>query len=719
MFLLTQAKAAIYVPNCNFDIEDKSYYKLNLAYTISKNINLIHECKYLFWKKQINSNNIVLNFFLIHHIEPINDHEYSFFLQKYQEIDDCQKVILFFNVFDLQNTNRQTIIDLSELNEKHQIFSTNYQPFVTAIPVNTLFVSMNDESPSETILKILKNLRCSLIQNNNFELKNSSSIILNNKTITDEELKFIVKKGIEYSVEYINYDKVWLNLKYANFSRTRQSIKELNLPEPIDHKKHKLVNIKTGISISKKIKFISNIKDAANVFDTFDSCDAFDKRCNNLRFSQKKFWFEQTNIEDTVALINNLYEIIDKKLKIIQLSDINQIIYKYKIIHKVRKYVFANGELHHTPAKGLYHSGVFQMPKELNLKLLISIQKIETESLDSILDNLNERIKFLYKSYVPLISKSDIITFDYNQFNIEYIQDKIQNLRCSYLLHLFDSEDFKPNHVFSIDLIHIVNKKIIDVLKKYKSKFDIVNTFQTIALANSLLKIGVRNKAIPWKINSIDIQDKNHLFIGIDLGHNHKDKFSNLTVVAIDNNGCLVKTYRSKKLDNNETISYEELSLAFRYILNSSLSKYQSITIHRDGKFQEDIESYHQVMKAINIEKYNLVEITKSGVPLIGFYSNVKEKTTYIDAFEGYYIFTDEISYLITNDQALNTKTAPSPLKIRKIYGYKKLTQITEEVYWLTKAYSINIFEPTKLPITTLLPNNFSYSRNLIHFTTE
>ena len=71
----------------------------------------------------------------------------------------------------------------------------------------------------------------------------------------------------------------------------------------------------------------------------------------------------------------------------------------------------------------------------------------------------------------------------------------------------------------------------------------------------------------------------------------------------------------------------------------------------------------------------------------------------------------------MTND--LSTKTAPSPLKIKKVYGYKKITEITEKIYWLTKAYSINIFESSKLPITTVLANNLFYSKNLRHFTIE
>lgn len=130
---------------------------------------------------------------------------------------------------------------------------------------------------------------------------------------------------------------------------------------------------------------------------------------------------------------------------------------------------------------------------------------------------------------------------------------------------------------------------------------------------------------------------------------------------------------------------------------------------------------------------YGLITVIHSkriahGVPLIGFYSINQGKINYLDGFSGYYIYIkegskttelNEISYLITNDQSLNTKSAPIPLKIKKKIGYKRITEITEEIYWLTKAYSANIFEPTKLPITTHLANDLSYTKNLIHFTTE
>ncbi|MDM3855558.1 MAG: hypothetical protein PT120_11830 [Aphanizomenon gracile PMC649.10] len=125
-------------------------------------------------------------------------------------------------------------------------------------------------------------------------------------------------------------------------------------------------------------------------------------------------------------------------------------------------------------------------------------------------------------------------------------------------------------------------------------------------------------------------------------------------------------------------------------------------------------------MEKVKIENYNLVEVIKSGSPRIGFRSSFDNRTEYLDGFMGYFVFTNDLSYLITNDQSLrNKKTVPNPLKIKKRYGYKKISTLTEEIYWLTKAYSINIFEPTYLPITTLLANNSSYSKELLHFTTE
>jgi hypothetical protein len=378
--------------------------------------------------------------------------------------------------------------------------------------------------------------------------------------------------------------------------------------------------------------------------------------------------------------------------------------------------------LHYTAPKGLNKSGVFKMPEKLELKLVVSSRQLAIEPLSEIVKNINDRLKFLYKNFVAPIYDADVIVFDYNNFSQDSLESQLENTQYSYILHLIDTKEVKLNDKIQLEKIDLINKHLAETLKKNSLAFVIVNSLNENVIANSLLKLGLKNKAIPWKIKDVDPQDPDHIFIGIDLGHNHTDKLSNLTITVIDNFGCLLqKPYTRKNLQFNEVISYEELVRAFKWIVKHLPRHINGITIHRDGLItQKELEYFHKVMDEVKISKYNLVEVIKSAVPRIGFYSNYNNETIYLDGFMGYYIFANDISYLITNDQSLRTTgTVPNPLKIKKVYGYKKISSLTEEIYWLTKAYSISIFEPTHLPITTLLANNLSYSRNIVHFTTE
>jgi hypothetical protein len=714
MFLLTPAKAAVYVPNYSKDIKD--YYTLNLASTLCENVQ-IDDCKYLFFKKQ-SHHYIKLTLFIIHDVKRINEEEYELFLQQYLQINEKSNTSLFLKLFQLDNISQPSVINLQTLEQERQIFSTNFNPFVTAIPAKLKIIDLNNYEQHEIIHKITQRFREAFIQKSELEFKNKRSIILNSRAIMDDAHRFIVKKGVEYSIEFVTSEKIWINLRYTNFSRTVKSVRDLSLKEPIEHGQHKLVNIITGDLISKKIQYVSELKEAEHIFDTFDSHEAFQERYETQRFSKEKFHFEQTNLQETIAIINDLHQISDNQLKIANLANINNIKYSYKIIPKRRKYIFANRELHHTPKEGLLQAGVLKMPDNFKVKLLVSTQKLKTELLSGIISNINARLQFLYKGFVPSLTETDVITFDYNQFKEESLTEQLGERKFNYVLHLIDPKENQPKYSIQRETIDLTNTQVIDALENSQF-FNIINTFEQYTLANSILKLGLKNKAIPWKIDCIDPQDEAHIFIGIDLGHNHRDELSNLTLTAIDNHGCLIKTYTKKGLALNEVVSYPELVEAFKTILNRWKNQYQGITIHRDGKFQEDIEYYHRVMRELGITNYNLVEVTKSGTPLIGFHSISQGKSIYLDGFSGYYIYIDEISYLITNDQSLKTRTAPSPLKIRKVFGYKKITELTEEIYWLTKAYSINIFESSKLPITTLLANNLSYSKNLRHFTTE
>lgn len=688
MFYLSSSKVCLYVPNHPRELKDKDIFPLPLVSTVNCCVN---DCKYLVQATSNTYDKIPrkLTFFLVHDIcQEGNFHR--LFLQKYLTIEDTSKIKMFLIVHDVQSVNTTSLIDLTEILKTYSSFK--FEPFSTVIPL---------ESNNFNLKLEIRNLFSSV----GFEFKDQYSVVFSFKEqIHDDDRLLVVKKGVHFSLEKYETNDAWINLSSVNFSRSIKSIKSLKISEPIDHIKHKFVNIKTGSKLPIDVKEIKQIHHAENFYETFSSDKAIEKSFGNLRFSQGKYYFEQTNLEDLVKMIDSLRDRSQNKSKFINFDSLGNVGLKPRIIHTRKKFVFANQQLYYTPQKGLYHCGVLVVPSSLRLKIIIS--KDMTNKISSIIKNVNERIKFLYKNSVETISEKDIVVFDYDDF---IGQNSLSNIdiKSSYLVHLNSiEEDFDG-----------VNSSIIKSLKRNSLSFTLINQLDEYTIANALLKLGLKKDAIPWKINHIDHEDFNHIFIGVDLGHDHSHRSSNLTIVAINNQGLFLSKYQKINLPISENIPLIELRKAFKKIFNQipeHLKQNLKITVHRDGNFYE-LSSFQEVMLELGITEYNLVEVIKSDVPVIGFRQS--NHSNYIDGFTGYYLYKDFLAYLVTNDQSLKQGTSPSPLKIKKIIGYKSIHQIVEEIFWLTKAYSINIFDSTKLPITTLLANNSAYTKSLIHFT--
>jgi hypothetical protein len=250
------------------------------------------------------------------------------------------------------------------------------------------------------------------------------------------------------------------------------------------------------------------------------------------------------------------------------------------------------------------------MPERLKIKLVVSTQQIKIEPLSKIINNINDRLIFLYKNFVPPISDADVIIFDYNNFIYDSLESQLSNEDYSYILHLFDIKDIQFKNQSERENINSINKYLVEIVKKHRLAFVVLNSFNVYVIANSLLKLGLKSKAIPWKIKDVDSEDPQHIFIGIDLGHNHRNKSSNLTIAVIDNFGCLLQKRTWKNLKADEVISYENLLEGFNWILTKLSKPIDRITIHRDGLItQNELEYFHQVMEKVKIENYNLVEV--------------------------------------------------------------------------------------------------------------
>lgn len=562
---------------------------------------------------------------------------------------------------------------------------------------------------------LMKSLNRNLV-----ELKSSHEVAFTNNYISDGDEKYYIKKGVEFFFEEL-LNKNTIAFNYSNFLRSSKPITELDVKEPIDHKEHQFINIKTGIRLPKKVTEISKIKHPENYFETFTNTDIYDITEDKLRFSQKAFHYQQTNLEETVRLISKFKDCLNGNSSIFDIEKINDLQWRYSFVKRARKLMFHLGELHYTSSKGLYHSGVLQTPDNLKLQILVSKRAVEVNGTQMILEKINEAIVFLYKKEVNQLSERDILIYDYNNFKLTSFSGSL-NSETSVLTYLIDPR--KTSHRLSQiqkEKTSFINHQIIDILKQSSSAFSLVGEIGEYVFANAILKMGLRKGAIPWKLDSIDKNDSSHIFFGIDLGHNHQTRTSKMTLTAINNQGCFIDCAKINDIEINELIPNDILQKAFQQLFRKIQKRnlvIQKITIHRDGRYFESISDFTNAVKAASQNAknlvINLVEVIKNEVPLIGFKCGEK----YLDSFEGLYFLAGETSYLVTNDQCLNSKTAPKPLKIRKVAGEKAIDQLTEEVYWLTKPYSINLFNPSKLPLTTLLANNLSYSRDLNHFIT-
>ena len=241
MFLLSPAKVAVYLPENRFPING-DYFNLKLQYT-SLNDLKVQDSKYLV-ERQVTQNSALLRFFLIHDIEE-SEEGFKLFLQQYLKADNHLQVGAFLKLYNIEAMKRQCLLNLYALDKQYKVFTTNFEPFVTVLPVKNNTIS--DETLGKNQQEISRIISDKFKENfvgQNIEFKSRFAIILNSSQLTDDKKEFLVKKGVEFSVEFGDSEEIWINLTNTNFSRTVKPITQLSISEPINHKLHRFVNIR-------------------------------------------------------------------------------------------------------------------------------------------------------------------------------------------------------------------------------------------------------------------------------------------------------------------------------------------------------------------------------------------------------------------------------------------------------------------------------------------
>ena len=67
------------------------------------------------------------------------------------------------------------------------------------------------------------------------------------------------------------------------------------------------------------------------------------------------------------------------------------------------------------------------------------------------------------------------------------------------------------------------------------------------------------------------------------------------------------------------------------------------------------------------------------------------------------------------NTQADEYENLIRPIVIKHRYGNTDFTQIINQIYWLTKIYTNNLYYCTRLPATTQKANNIAGTSDKVH----
>ena len=207
-----------------------------------------------------------------------------------------------------------------------------------------------------------------------------------------------------------------------------------------------------------------------------------------------------------------------------------------------------------------------------------------------------------------------------------------------------------------------------------------------------------------------DTKENEHTyFIGIDLGHANDHSIIGLTLYSWK--GELLK-FQTSKCYHSEALDSVPLKMSIRllydHLVAEELPKPRKVIVHRDGKNHvHDIDRLvDSLMLIFDIIQIDIVEVIKSGFPVIGCYV----KPNYFLPNSGDYFLDRDEDYaiLVTNTQSKDSESGQilKPIVVKRKYGVTNFNTLVEQVFWFTKVYTNNLYQSSRLPATTEKANN-------------
>ena len=214
-----------------------------------------------------------------------------------------------------------------------------------------------------------------------------------------------------------------------------------------------------------------------------------------------------------------------------------------------------------------------------------------------------------------------------------------------------------------------------------------------MAWVNVAVKLARTAGAVPWDVVDMPGFTSDTMFIGVDLGHDHKSRESVPAFSLHDYLGRPVRGIVLPRRRNNERLELETLRQGFRKVLGRQRRAH--VVVHRDGRFLPgEVADFVVALRELGVLSSSLLAVKKSTLSMVA------------DAPDGTVLpLSGDRCLLITNTQA--SVARPSELQLMHSDGLT-FEQLTEQVFWLTRVFMNNVQHPGSDPATVEWANGMA-----------
>lgn len=366
--------------------------------------------------------------------------------------------------------------------------------------------------------------------------------------------------------------------------------------------------------------------------------------------------------------------------------------------------VFANEMRSDRPQRGLVEHGVFESPGRYCIGVLIPDISGFDHLRDEFLPLLVRRLREIgapgrVKNYEYELGETSAYTEaayeveDDTDVVVAVVPDKKQASSFSGIEDPF--HELKRALMRRVIPSQMIMKSTAEDLTAIKAPAD------NFSFINVLSAIVAKAGGTPWQI--ADLPGPTDAFMGLDVTSNDDNQHAGASASVVLADGAVFAA-ESTTLQFGEKFQTKHIEQFVRDLVhgfaNSQNRSIDHITILRDGKIHEQVDTIREGVSCMDVE-FDMVGIRKSGQPRITYYDGSEFKIAdkgvgFVDDDRGEAILHPWGMPETTQD---NQQGTPRTIGVVKDSGPTDVATIAEQVYWLTEMHFGSPARSTREPV--------------------